>query len=77
MSNRYNKCPLNSIWNIGIYGVLDSISSGPTDACARYNSKIVHVTFISYVYLLLIAEVSFALSLEKHIFEFFLTGTYV
>ncbi|XP_040246860.1 alpha-N-acetylglucosaminidase isoform X1 [Aegilops tauschii subsp. strangulata] len=35
--------------NIEMYGVLDSISSGPIDARTSYNSTMVHFTFIPYV----------------------------
>lgn len=45
--------------NIEMYGVLDSISSGPIDARTSYNSTMVHFTFIPYVNLLT-ARVSFA-----------------
>jgi hypothetical protein len=62
--------------NIEMYGVLDSISSGPIDARTSYNSTMVHFTFISYVYLLTVG-VSFAFSLEKHILLFSLMGVLI
>ena len=54
--------------NIEMYGVLDSVSSGPIDARTSYNSTMVrfYFHFLCIFSYLLTVRVPFPLSLEKH-----------